>query len=151
MSESTTDIRIMPLASSRDVLTDLLRDGAPRLLAQAVEAKVAARIDDHAHLEDGDGRRRVVRNGRLPGRAIQSGIGPIEVEQPRIRNHRPADWREAVTSAILPPYLRKTRSPELLLPWLHLRGHQHRRLLGGPPGDPRSRRTGGSRRPRSPG
>ena len=48
MSESTTDIRIMPLASSRDVLTDLLRDGAPRLLAQAVEAKVAARIDDQA-------------------------------------------------------------------------------------------------------
>jgi putative transposase len=104
------------------VLTDLLRDGARRLLAQAIEAEVAAWIDDHAHLKDETGRRQVVRNGHLPERAIQTGIGPIEVQQPRVRDRRPADRREAFTSAILPPYLRKTRSLEGLLPWLDLKG-----------------------------
>jgi putative transposase len=122
MSQSTTEIRIVPLATGQDVPTDLLRDGARRLLAQAVEAEVAAWIDDHAHLEDADGRRQVVRNGHLPERALQTGIGAIEVQQPRIRDRRPADQREAFTSAILPPYLRKTKSLEGLLPWLYLKG-----------------------------
>src|SRR5438309_8092018 len=122
MSQSTTEIRIVPLAPSQDVLTDLLRDGARRLLAQAVEAEVAAWIDDHAHLKDDQGRRQVVRNGHLPERAIQTGIGPVEVEQPRARDRRPADQRKAFTSAILPPYLRKTKSLEGLLPWLYLKG-----------------------------
>jgi putative transposase len=122
MSQSTTEIRIVPLAPSQDVLTDLLRDGARRLLAQAVEAEVAAWIDDHAHLKDGDGRRQVVRNGHLPGRAIQTGIGAVEVQQPRVRDRRPADQRETFNSAILPPYLRKTKSLEGLLPWLYLKG-----------------------------
>src|SRR5260370_854502 len=105
-TESTTEIRIVPLAPGQDVLTDLLRDGARRLLAQAIEAEVAAWIDDHALLRDADGRRQVVRNGHLPERAIQTGIGPIEVQQPRVRDRRPADQREAFTSAIRPPYLR---------------------------------------------
>ncbi len=122
MSESTTDIRIVPLPTGQDILTDLLRDGARRLLAEAIEAEVAAWIDDHAHLKDGDERRQVVRNGHLPERAIQTGIGPIEVRQPRVRDRRPADQRETFTSAILPPYLRKTRSLEGLLPWLYLKG-----------------------------
>src|SRR3954451_15418145 len=122
MSQSTTDIRIVPTAPSQDVLTDLLWDGARRLLAQAVEAEVAAWIDDHAHLKDDQGRRQVVRNGHLPERAIQTGIGAVEVQQPRVRDRRPADQREAFSSAILPPYLRKTRSLEGLLPWLYLKG-----------------------------
>jgi putative transposase len=122
MSQSTTEIRIVPLAPSQDVLTDLLRDGARRLLAQAIEAEVAAWIDDHAHHTDDQGRRQVVRNGHLPERAIQTGIGPVEVQQPRARDRRPADQREAFTSAILPPYLRKTRSLEGLIPWLYLKG-----------------------------
>ena len=122
MNESTTDIRIVPLPTSQDVLTDLLRDGARRLLVQAIDDEVAAWIDDHAHLKDDQGRRQVVRNGHLPERAIQTGIGPIEVQQPRVRDRRPADRREAFTSAILPPYLRKTRSLEGLLPWLYLKG-----------------------------
>lgn len=122
MTESTTEITIVPLAPSQDVLTDLLRDGARRLLAQAIEAEVAAWIDDHAHLKDDQGRRQVVRNGHLPERAIRTGIGAVEVQQPRVRDRRPADQREAFTSAILPPYLRKTRSLEGLLPWLYLKG-----------------------------
>src|SRR3954464_3072346 len=122
MSQSTTEIPIVPLAPGQDVLTDLLRDGARRLLAQAVEAEVASWIDDHSHLVDDQGRRQVVRNGHLPERAIQTGIGAVEVQQPRVRARRPADQREAFNSAILPPYLRKTKSLEGLLPWLYLKG-----------------------------
>jgi transposase-like protein len=122
MSESTTDIRIVPLPTGQDVLTQVLRDGARRMLAQAVEAEVTAWIDAHAHLEDEEGRRQVVRNGHLPERAIQTGIGPIEVRQPRARDRRPAEEREAFTSTILPPYLRKTKSLEGLIPWLDLKG-----------------------------
>jgi putative transposase len=122
MSQSTTEILAVPESPARDVLTDLLRAGARRLLAQAVEAEVAAWIDDHAHLRDDRGRRQVVRNGHLPERSIQTGIGAVEVQQPRVRDRRPADQRETFTSAILPPYLRKTRSLEGLLPWLYLKG-----------------------------
>jgi hypothetical protein len=78
MSESTPETRIVPLAPERGVLTDLLRDGARRLLAQKIETEVAARIDDHAHLTDGQGRRQVVRDGHLPERAIRTGIDPAE-------------------------------------------------------------------------
>jgi hypothetical protein len=122
MSESTTDIRIVSLPKGQDVLTDLLRDGARRLLAQAIEAEIAAWIDAHAHLKDDAGQRQVVRNGHLPKRVIQTGIGPVEVKQPRIRDRRPIDQQETFSSAILPPYLRKTRSLEGLIPWLYLRG-----------------------------
>src|SRR4051812_12223171 len=106
MQQSTTDIRIVPLPQGQDVLTEILRDGARRMLAEAVEAEVAAWIDGHAHLKDQAGRRQVVRNGHLPERAIQTGIGPVEVQQPRVHDRRPADQREGFTSAILPPYLR---------------------------------------------
>src|SRR4051795_1928599 len=122
MSESTTDIRIVPLPTGQDVLTEVLRDGARRMLAQAIEAEVATRIDAHAHLTDPAGRQQVVRNGHRPERTIQTGIGPVEVKQPRVRDRRPADERESFTSAILPPYLRKTRSLEGLIPWLYLKG-----------------------------
>src|SRR5437764_15147940 len=93
MSGSTTDIRIVPLPTGQDVLTEVLRDGARRLLAQAIEAEVATRIDAHAHLTDQVGRQQVVRNGHLPERTIQTGIGPVEVTQPRPRDRRPADAR----------------------------------------------------------
>jgi putative transposase len=122
MSESTTDIRIVPLPMGQDVLSEVLRDGARRMLAQAVEAEVAAWIDAHAHLKDDAGRQQVVRNGHLPERTIQTGIGNVEVKQPRVRDRRPADEREPFTSAILPPYLRKTKSLEGLIPWLYLKG-----------------------------
>src|SRR5262249_50256526 len=49
-------------------------------------------------------------------------IGPLEVQQPRVRDRRPADQRQKFTSAILPAYLRKTRSIEELIPWLYLKG-----------------------------
>jgi putative transposase len=91
-------------------------------LAAAIEAEVAAWIDEHAHLKDLAGRQQVVRNGHLPERTIQTGIGAVDVKQPRVRDRRPADQREAFTSAILPPYLRKTKSLEGVIPWLYLKG-----------------------------
>src|SRR5512147_575885 len=94
MSESTTDTRIVPLPTSLDVLTDLLRDGARRMLAQAIEAEVAAYVAAHAHLKDHAGRQQVVRNGHLPERAIQAGLGEIEVKQPRVYDRRPPGARE---------------------------------------------------------
>ena len=122
MEESTILPIAGPMAASQDVLTDLLRDGARRLLAEAVEAEVAAWIDAHAHHKDQAGRRQVVRNGHLPERAIQTGLGEVEVKQPRVHDRRPAGEREHFTSAILPPYLKRTRSLEELIPWLYLKG-----------------------------
>jgi transposase-like protein len=122
VQESTTLPIAGPTPGTRDVLTDLLRDGARRLLAEAVEAEVLAWIDAHAHLKGQDGRRQVVRNGHLPERVIQTGLGEVEVKQPRVHDRRPADEREKFTSAILPPYLKRTRSLDELIPWLYLKG-----------------------------
>jgi putative transposase len=117
---------ILPLAGptpgAKDVLTDLLRAGARRLLAEAVEAEVAAWIDAHAHLKDQAGRRQVVRNGHLPERTVQTGLGDVEVKQPRVHDRRPPGERVRFTSAILPPYLKRTRSLEESIPWLYLKG-----------------------------
>jgi transposase-like protein len=122
MQQSTTDISIVPLPTGQDVLTDLLRDGARRMLAQAIEAEVAAWVDAHAHLKDASGRQQVVRNGYLPERAIQTGLGEVEVRQPRVHDRRPPGQREKFTPAVLPPYLRRTKSLEELIPWLYLKG-----------------------------
>lgn len=109
-------------AAARDVLTELLRREAVNLLATAVQAEVGAWIEDHAGVVDGHGRRRVVRNGFMPEREIVTGIGPVRVRQPRVHDRRPEAEREKFSSAILPPYLRKTRSMEDLIPWLYLKG-----------------------------
>jgi len=112
----------MPAAKSRDVLTEILRTGAQHLLAQAVEAEVEAWLAEHADCRDAHGRRAVVRNGYLPQRSVLTGIGPVPVRQPRVRERRvPADG-ERFCSRILPRYLRKTRSVEALIPWLYLKG-----------------------------
>ena len=71
---------------------------------------------------DAAGRRYVVRTGHLPPRAIQTPLGDVQVQQPRVRDRRPTDERETFRSAILPPYLRKTPSLEALYPWLYLKG-----------------------------
>src|SRR5436305_2066337 len=109
MSQSPTEIRIVPIPQGHDVLTEILRDGARRMLTQAIEAEVAAYIDAHDHLKDQAGRHQVVRNGHLPGRTIQTGIGDIEVKQPRVHDRRPPGERDKFTPAVLPPYLRRTK------------------------------------------
>ena len=121
MQEVTTGSVRFPSTTSQDVLTAILRDGAQRLLAEAVEAEVREWIESHADVRDDAGRRQVVRNGYLPKRSILTGIGRVEVEQPRVLDRRGAEG-EAFSSKILPPYLRKTRSLEELIPWLYLKG-----------------------------
>ena len=122
MDPCTTNAVPVPLPAGSDVLTEVLRDGAQRLLAQAIDAEVGDWIDRHQHCRDDRGHRQVVRNGYLPQRTLASGIGPIAVEQPRVHDRRPQGQREKFTSAILPPYLRKTKSIEELIPWLYLKG-----------------------------
>lgn len=109
---------------AEDPLTEVLRQGARTLLAQAIEAEVAGFLASHAELVDAAGRRRLVRNGFLPERTIQTGIGEVPVRQPRVRDRSvgPSDGKIRFTSAILPRYLRRTRSLEELLPWLYLKG-----------------------------
>src|SRR5579871_6271638 len=122
MTCSTTQTRIVPLPQAQDVLTDVLRQGAQKMLAQAIEAEVADWIERHQDCRDEAGYRQVVRNGHLPERTITTGVGPVAVKQPRVHDRRPAAAREKFSSGILPPYLRKTKSVEELLPWLYLKG-----------------------------
>jgi putative transposase len=122
MSEATRSTIEFPVSSSRDVLTEILREGAQRMLATAIDAEVREWIDSHAHLTDASGRRQVVRNGRLPQRSIMTGVGQVEIEQPRVHDRRPPEQREKFSSQLLPPYLRKTKSIEELIPWLYLKG-----------------------------
>ena len=122
MQEDTTTSVAFPSLTSEDVLTGILRDGAQRMLATAIDAEVSGWIDSHAHLKDGNGHRQVVRNGYLPERNITTGLGDMQVRQPRVHDRRPAGEKEKFTSKILPPYLRKTKSIEDLIPWLYLKG-----------------------------
>jgi transposase-like protein len=106
-----------------DPLTEVLRSGARALLAQAVEAEVAAFFDSHGELRSEDGRRRLVRHGYLPEREIMTGIGPVAVRAPRVRDRVDrGEGRLRFTSALLPPYARRTRSLEVLIPILYLKG-----------------------------
>jgi transposase-like protein len=106
-----------------DPLTEILRAGARRLIAQAVEAEFATFLASHAELVLPDGRQRVVRHGHDPVRAIQTGIGPIEVEKPKARDRGASEGaRIRFTSNILPKWARRTKSLDALLPVLYLRG-----------------------------
>jgi putative transposase len=106
-----------------DPITDILRSGARKLLAEALEVEIGIFLSQYDELKDVHGRKRILRNGYLPEREIQTGIGPVPVKVPRVRDRQP-DETEAVkfTSALLPPYLRKTKSMEELIPWLYLKG-----------------------------
>ena len=120
MKENTVVAFQNPSDFQKDPLTEVLQAGARELLAQAVEAEVSVFLGSHAALVDAAGRRRVVRKGYLPERFIQTGIGPVSVRQPRVRDR--GDGAIRFTSAILPRYLRRAKSLEDLLPWLYLKG-----------------------------
>ncbi|MGH6804487.1 MAG: IS256 family transposase [Methyloceanibacter sp.] len=108
-----------------DQLTEILRNGARALLVQAVEAEVADFLTKNADLKTENARKRVVRHGHLPEREIMTGIGPVGVRQPRVRDREAgADDPERIrfTPAILPPYARRSKSLEMLIPILYLKG-----------------------------
>ena len=108
------------MESAKASLDEVLREGARQMLQEAIEAEVADYVEAHVgELDPKSGRRLVVRNGALPGREILSSLGPIRLEQPRVRDRREG---EKFTSAILPPYLRRAPSLEALIPTLYLKG-----------------------------
>lgn len=105
---------------TKDALTAMLREGARRLIGEAVKAELEQFLAEHAGLCLEDGRQRVVRNGYLPEREVQTGIGRVPVRVPRTRDRGEEGIK--FESSILPRYLRRTRSVEEVLPWLYLKG-----------------------------
>jgi putative transposase len=123
----TSDSTIVPLRQPDaidDPLTVVLRSGARRLLAQAVEAEAEAFLAMMTDARLPDGRERMVRHGQGPKRVIQTGIGPVEVRRVKLRDRGASEDAERIrfTSAILPRWARRTRSLDALLPILYLRG-----------------------------
>lgn len=120
-NDKTIQLRAEEQASGvcQNVLEETLRQGAQRLLAEAIEREVEDYLEKHAEARNERGHRLVVRNGSLPQRTIQSGIGSIVVKAPRVDDRREG---RRFSSAILPPYLRKVPSLENLIPTLYLMG-----------------------------
>ena len=123
MSDST----VVPLRQPdtiEDPLTAILRSGARRLLAQAIEAEAEAFLAEMRGLRLPDGRERLVRHGHGPERLVQTGIGPVPVQRVKMRDRGadPQEERIRFTSALLPRWARRSRSLEAVLPILYLRG-----------------------------
>ena len=122
--ESTTKGPRLATATA-GVLDEVLREGARAMLQRAIEREVAEYVAAHADERDpATGRRLVVRNGHLPARRVLTGLGPIEVRQPRVDDRRvdAEGNRFRFTPKVLPPYLRRAKSVGQLVPWLYLKG-----------------------------
>ena len=124
MSSSPFPLRLATEPVVSFTLEQIAREGARRALQKAIEDEVAEYVQAHQEQRDPAGHRLVVRNGRKPPRTILSGVGPIEVIQPRVDDRRIDEngVRFRFTSKILPPYLRRTKAIEDLVPWLYLKG-----------------------------
>lgn len=109
---------------SEDPLLTVLREGARKMLTQAIELEVDDYIRRHAGQLDETGKRLVVRNGFMPERTIQTGLGDIPIKAPRVNDRRSDESGKKVRfhSKLLPPYLRRTKAIEELIPWLYLKG-----------------------------
>ena len=103
MMKPNEELVEFPHPSSRDVLTDVLREGARRLLATAIEAEVTDYLTAREALVDASGHRQVVRNGHLPERSLQTPLGDVRVQQPRVRDRRPLEERETPNTQGTPP------------------------------------------------
>lgn len=115
----TDPISSQPVATTPDVLQQILQDGARQMLAAALQAEVAEYIEANAARVDEVGRRLVFRNGSCPERTVQTPLGSISVSRPRIDDRRIDDDGSRIhfTSKILPPYLRRSKTVEELIPW----------------------------------
>ena len=111
-----------PSGFSADPFTDIIRDGARKLIEQAIHAELAALMAAFADEKLENGTSRLVRHGHLPEREVMTGIGPVPVKVPRVRDRKPGEEKISFTPSILPRYLRKAKSVEELLPWLYLKG-----------------------------
>ena len=114
-----TVVSIDEPTTTKDALTEVLREGAQKLLAEAVQAELEELLEEYAGQRDGQGRKRLVRNGYLPKREIQPGIGGIPVRIPRVRDRGTGEESEEIIrfrSSLVPPYLRRSKRVEELLP-----------------------------------
>ena len=107
-------------ASFNDALTELVRQGARQIIAQAVEAELKEFLAQYQCLKDDQGRAAIVRNGYLPERTIVTGVGEVEIQVPKVRDRSGSGIK--FNSTLLPPYLKRARSVEEVLPWLYLKG-----------------------------
>jgi putative transposase len=127
-STSSLTTTVKPLEASIEIpaplngLDGIVREGARRMLKEALEMEIEAFIERHADIRDDDGCRQVVRNGYGKERTIITGAGSLEVKAPRARDKRKGVEALQFTSSILPPYLRRSKSIDELLPWLYLKG-----------------------------
>jgi transposase-like protein len=103
-----------------DALTELVRNGARQIIAQAVEVEVQEFLAQYQSLKDEQGRQAVVRNGYLPERTIVTGVGAVDIQVPKVRDRSGQGIK--FNSLLLPPYLKRSQSVEEVLPWLYLKG-----------------------------
>ena len=118
------DYRYVPHPSgfSAAPFADIIREGARKLIEQAIQAELAPLMAAFADEKLENGTSRLVRHGHLPEREVMTGIGPVPVKVPRVRDRKPGEEKISFTPSILPRYLRKAKSAEELLPWLYLKG-----------------------------
>lgn len=114
-----TDNTVVSLNTPQDPLTELIRQGARDLIAQAVEAELQQLLAQHQNVMV-DGKQAIVRNGFLPGRTLQTGVGDVEVQIPKVRDRSGNGVK--FNSNLIPPYLKRTKSVAALLPLLYLKG-----------------------------
>jgi transposase-like protein len=123
---ATLDLEVVEFRAQfgeRSPLDELVRHGAQQMLQTAIETEVDEFLVQHAERRDARGKRLVIRNGYLPSRELVTGAGRLEVEQPRVRdNSSKRKDRVRFTSSILPPYLRRSKAIDELIPWLYLKG-----------------------------
>jgi transposase-like protein len=120
MPKSNLHALSQPEVATDDPLHDLIRQGARDLIARAVESELQCLLSQHAGVLTPEGRQAVVRNGHLPKRTIQTGVGDVEVQVPKVRDRSGSGIR--FNSQLLPPYLKRAQSLDELIPWLYLRG-----------------------------
>ncbi|WP_445946979.1 IS256 family transposase [Shewanella sp.] len=115
-----SDSNIIQLqTATSDALGELLKKGAQQLLAKAVEAEMVELLDQYNSLTV-DGKSAIVRNGHLPERKIQTGLGDIQVKVPKVRDRTGTGIK--FNSQLVPPYLKRTKNLEEFIPWLYLKG-----------------------------
>jgi putative transposase len=108
---------------ARSTLDEVIREGARKMLQTAIETEVDDFVAQHAGRRGENGKRLVVRNGHLPSRELLTGAGPLQVKQPRVRDNAPTcEDRVCFAPSVLPPYLRRSKSVDELIPWLYLKG-----------------------------
>ena len=135
MKKVTTERSLNPVVNDAEVLEfraqfdgkspldEIIRTGAQQMLQTAIEAEVNDFLLRHSDRRDEHGNRLVVRNGHLPSRELLTGAGRLEVSQPRVRdNTSEKENRVTFSAAILPPYLRRSKTIDDLIPWLYLKG-----------------------------